>query len=183
MATVFPTSKDNLSNPSSSSELVGHAQQHADANDAIEALETAVGVVNSTDSNSLTYKVNTLSTTVQGIANTSDTISELLGLDGNNDLEVTGIENATNVDSFAKSTWRTVHYKIQVKKGIDVYSSNITAIHDGTNILVSESDIVSTTDTSLFTYTFEENSGIISLRVTPNGGSITFKYYRTAIKA
>ena len=183
MASTFPASKSNLSNPVGTDELIGHAQQHSNANDAIEALENVVGITNSTDSNSLTYKVNTLSTAVQGIANTSDTISELLGLDGNNDLEVTGIENATNVDSFAKSTWRTVHYKIQVKKGIDVYSSNITAIHDGTNILVSESDIVSTTDTSLFSYTFEEDSGIISLRVTPNGGSITFKYYRTAIKA
>jgi len=183
MATSFPTSKDNLANPSASDELVGHAAQHANANDAIEALETVVGVTNSTDSDSLTYKINSLSTALAGVSNTSDTISELLGLEGNNDLEVNGIENPTNIDSFAKSTWRTVHYKIQVKKGIDVYSSNITAIHDGTNILVSESDIVSTTDTSLFTYTFEEDSGIISLRVTPNGGSITFKYYRTAIKA
>jgi hypothetical protein len=183
MATAFPTSKDNLTNPSGSDELTGHAAQHANANDAIEALETAVGVTNSTDSNSLTYKVNALSSELVGISNTSDAITELLGLDGNNDLEVNGIENATNVDSFAKASWRTVNYKVQVKKGVDVYTSEITAIHDGTDILVSESNIVSTTSNTLFTYTFEENSGIISLRVTPNGGSITFKYYRTAIKA
>lgn len=183
MATAFPTSKDNLTNPSGSDELTGHAAQHANANDAIEALETAVGVTNSTDSNSLTYKINTLSSELEGISNTSDAITELLGLDGNNDLEVNGIENPTNVDSFAKASWRTVNYKVQVKKGVDVYTSQITAIHDGTDILVSESDIVSTTSNTLFTYTFEENSGIISLRVTPNGGSITFKYYRTAIKA
>jgi hypothetical protein len=183
MATAFPTSKDNLTNPSGSDELTGHAAQHANANDAIEALETAVGVTNSTDSNSLTYKVNALSSELVGISNTSDAITELLGLDGNNDLEVNGIENATNVDSFAKASWRTVNYKVQVKKGVDVYTSEITAIHDGTDILVSESNIVSTTSNTLFTYTFEENSGIISLRVIPNGGSITFKYYRTAIKA
>ena len=183
MATAFPTSKDNLTNPSGSDELVGHAAQHANANDAIEALETTVGVTNSADSNSLTYKVNTLSTAVAGLESNADVTTALLGLDGNNDLEVNGIENPTNVDSFSKTAWRTVHYKIQVKKGIDVYSSNITATHDGTNVLVSESDIISTTNNTLFSYTFEEDSGIISLRVTPNGGSITFKYYRTAIKA
>lgn len=183
MATTFPTSKDNLTNPAAADELVGHAAQHTNANDAIEALETSVGVTNSSDSNSLTYKVNTLSTTVAGISNSSATIETLLGLDGNNDLEVAGIENPTNVDSFSKTAWRTVHYKIQVKQGIHVYTSSITATHDGSDVLVSESDILSTTANSLFTYTFEENSGIISLRVTPNGGSITFKYYRTAIKA
>jgi len=183
MATAFPTSKDNLTNPAAADELVGHAAQHANANDAIEALETSVGVTNSTDSGSLTYKVNTLSSTVAGLANNATTTETLLGLDGNNDLEVSGIENATNVDSFSKTAWRTVHYKIQVKQGIHVYTSNITATHDGTDVLVSESNILSTTANSLFTYTFEENSGIISLRVTPNGGSITFKYYRTAIKA
>jgi hypothetical protein len=56
MATTFPTSKDNLTNPAANDELVGHAAQHANANDAIEALETVVGVTGSTDANSLTYK-------------------------------------------------------------------------------------------------------------------------------
>ena len=94
-----------------------------------------------------------------------------------------GIENATNVDSFAKATWRTVSYNLQVTKGTDVYTSEILASHDGTNIMVSESNIISNTNTSLFTYTFEENSGIISLRVTPVSGSISVRYYRTSIKA
>ena len=183
MASNFPADKDNLSNPSSTDEMIGHAAQHANANDAIEALETVVGVTNSTDSDSLTYKINSLSTALAGVSNTSDTISELLGLEGNNDLEVNGIENPTNIDSFAKSTWRTVNYKLQVKKGIDVYSSDIAAVHDGTNVLVSESNIVSTTDNSLFTYTFEESSGIINLRVTPVSGSISVRFIRTAIKA
>ena len=183
MATNFPTSKDVLTNPSATDELVGHAAQHTNINDAIEAIETVIGVTNSTDSDSLTYKVNSLSASVIGIANTSDTITELLGLEGNNDLEVNGIENPTNIDSFAKASWRTVNYKIQVKHNNDVYTSSITAIHDGSDIMVSESDIVSTTSNSLFTYTFGENSGIISLRVTPVSGSISVRFYRTAIKA
>lgn len=183
MATVFPTSKDNLTNPNSTDELVGHAAQHANANDAIEALETVVGITNSEDSNSLTYKINTLSTTVDGLTNNTGQVEELLGLDGNNDLEVYGIENQTTIDSFAKNVWKSVFYKIQVTKGSDVYSSDISTTHNGTDVLVSETNIVSTTDSNLFTYTFEETSGIINLRVTPVSGSISVRFIRTAIKA
>jgi hypothetical protein len=183
MATVFPEDIDNLSNPNASDELIGHAAQHTNANDAIEALETVIGVTNSEDSNSLTYKINSLSTTVDGLTNNTGQVEELLGLDGNNDLEVYGIENQTTIDSFAKNVWKSVFYKIQVTKGSDVYSSDISTTHDGNDILVSETNIISTTDGNLFTYTFEETSGIINLRVTPVSGSIAVRYYRTAIKA
>ena len=62
MATTFPASKDQLINPQStdSTSLVSHASQHANANDAIEALENKVGVDNSTDPSSLDYKVRQL---------------------------------------------------------------------------------------------------------------------------
>jgi len=96
---------------------------------------------------------------------------------------VYGIENPTNIDSFAKADWKTVNYRIQVTKGADVYTSEIAATYAGSDILVSESNIVSSTNTNIFTYTFEENSGIISLRVTPVSGSISVRYYRTSIKA
>jgi hypothetical protein len=59
MATSFPTSKDNFVNPqgTDSVELVSHSAQHANANDAIEALETKVGVDGSTDPVSLEYRL------------------------------------------------------------------------------------------------------------------------------
>jgi hypothetical protein len=62
MATSFPTTKDEFVNPqpTDSPQLVSHAAQHANANDAIEALEAKVGVNNSTDPNSLDYKVKQL---------------------------------------------------------------------------------------------------------------------------
>ena len=44
MATNFPTSLDNLSNPDATDSLQGHAQLHANVNDAIEALQLKVGV-------------------------------------------------------------------------------------------------------------------------------------------
>jgi hypothetical protein len=59
MATNFPTSLDTLTNPSSGDQLNSpdHAGQHADANDAIEALEAKVGVNSSAVTTSLDYLV------------------------------------------------------------------------------------------------------------------------------
>lgn len=57
MATNFPTSLDTLTNPSSTDSLTSpsHASQHADANDAIEALQAKVGVNGSAVTTSLDY--------------------------------------------------------------------------------------------------------------------------------
>lgn len=62
MAVNFPASLDNFTNPSSNSSVANpsHAQQHADANDAIEALQAKVGVNNSSVTTSLDYRVRTL---------------------------------------------------------------------------------------------------------------------------
>ena len=59
MATGFPTSLDALTNPTSTDSLTSpsHAGQHADANDAIEALQVKVGVNGSAVTTSLDYKV------------------------------------------------------------------------------------------------------------------------------
>jgi hypothetical protein len=181
LATNYPTSIDNLSNPESNDSMAGHAALHSNVNDAIEALESKLGVDGSTDANSIDYKITQLESNLAALD--SENAAELLGLEGNNDLTVYGIENPTNIDSFAKSAWRTVRYNIQVVKNSDVYASEILASHNGTDIMVSESNIISNTNTNLFTYAFEENSGIISLRVTPVSGSISVRFIRTALKA
>jgi len=185
MATSYPNNIDEFINPNGSDQLSApsHSEQHSNANDAIEALQIKVGTDGSQDANSLTYKISEIETLLNDVNNSSDATTELLGLEGNNDLTVYGIENPTNVDSFAKATWRTVRYNLQVTKGNQVYSSEILATHDGTDIMVSETNIISNTNTSLFDYTFEENSGIISLRITPTSGEISVRFIRTAVKA
>ena len=62
MATNFPTSLDSLTNPTSSDSLSSpsHSAQHANSNDAIEALQAKVGVDGSADTNSLDFKVNNI---------------------------------------------------------------------------------------------------------------------------
>jgi hypothetical protein len=57
MAIVFPTSLDTLTNPTASSTLtaVPHATQHADINDAVEAIEAKLGVDSSAVNTSIDY--------------------------------------------------------------------------------------------------------------------------------
>jgi len=59
MTTSFPASLDTLTNPSSGDSLnsPSHSGQHADANDAIEALQAKVGVDGSAVTTSLDYKL------------------------------------------------------------------------------------------------------------------------------
>ena len=59
MATQFPEELDSFLNPqpTDSVAVVSHAEQHSNANDAIEALEAKVGKDNSTDTESLDYKI------------------------------------------------------------------------------------------------------------------------------
>jgi len=59
MATNFPTSLDSLTNPSSGDSLSSpsHSAQHANVNDAVEALQAKVGVDGSAVTSSLDYQV------------------------------------------------------------------------------------------------------------------------------
>lgn len=176
MSTNFPDALDTLNNPSSTDQLTGHAQQHTNANDAIEALQAKVGIDGSADTDSLDYRIAQLETG-------GGQLGVELGLSGNNDLTITGIENKTELDSFSASLYRTVEYALQISRGSEYYATTIKVLNDGTNINVMEYDIISNTDNSLATYTFEVNSGIIGLNVTPVTTAVTARFYRTALKA
>jgi hypothetical protein len=182
--TNFPNNIDQIANPNSTDALnaPSHSDLHTQTNEAILAIETVIGVTNSNDSNSITYKINNLSTAVNSLGNATDVITELFGLDGNNDLTVNGIENATAIDTFAIGDYRTAEYALQISRGAEYYFSNVTALHDNANIYVSESDIISNTNNNLADISFEINNGIISLVVIPTTTAVTARYYRTALK-
>lgn len=59
MATNFPSSLDTLTNPTSGDSLnsPSHSAQHANVNDAVEALQAKVGVDSSAVTTSIDYKV------------------------------------------------------------------------------------------------------------------------------
>ena len=73
MAITYPTSLDSLTNPESTNKLnaPGHAQQHADANDALEALEAKVGANSSAVTTSHDYKLGEVLTTDKAVGKTA----------------------------------------------------------------------------------------------------------------
>lgn len=83
MTTNFPSSLDNLSNPSPGDALTSpsHAGQHADANDAIEALQAKVGIDSSAVTSSHDYKITDITSRLNTVENAyiSDTIIDAKG--------------------------------------------------------------------------------------------------------
>ena len=81
MPTQFPGTKDNFLNPIGTDLLenaeprLEHSTQHANANDAIEALEAKVGIDTSADSNSLDSKVRNGGAIRKTASVTSDTLA------------------------------------------------------------------------------------------------------------
>lgn len=182
MTINYPDSLDNLSNPQGTDSLSGHAEQHSNTNDAIEALQVKVGIDNSSDVNSLDYKVSTLESQVSNIGDLTTATEALFGLEGNNNLEITGIEMKTTVDSFDSTVYRTVRYVIQISRGILFRAFQLDVLQDGTDFHIQEVEVTSNTEESLATVTLEENNGIINLCVTPVSTAVTARYYRTALK-
>lgn len=85
MASNFPSQLDSLTNPSPTQSLddptVDHAAQHANANDAIEAIEARIGIAGTTDAASLEKRLMQLTTgkgggqTLIGGTNSSDALT------------------------------------------------------------------------------------------------------------
>lgn len=143
MATNFPTDLDVLVNPqpNDSVEAVPHSKQHADANDAIEALEIKVGKNNSTNPSSLDYKVRTLETNILD----SEEVEDLVG-----DLFTTGVHTNITVayDDIARKLNLTATYDDD-----EVVTAIATALTAGSGITKSFNDTLNTitisVDTSL----------------------------------
>jgi hypothetical protein len=190
LASNFPSSIDSITNPNSTDSLSSpsHSEQHIIANTAIEALETKVGIDNSTDQNSLDYKVTDAQAQITALAASVQTLGgntvEVLGLQGNNDLEVYGIENPTTIDTIDSSVWQSAEYKMQVTKGNDVYSSDINVLFTPSVVNVSEFNIISSSDGfhNPAHFDFVYNGSIIDLVITPVSGSVSVRFYRTALK-
>lgn len=111
MATNFPVSLDSLANPSSGDTLnsPSHSGQHANANDAIEAIQAKLGIDGSGVVTSVDYILNNVVATRTGtqtltnktISLTSNTVTGTLSefntaLSGDNFVSLTGTETLTN---------------------------------------------------------------------------------------
>ena len=97
MATNFPASLDTLTNPTSSDSLSSpsHSAQHANVNDAVEALQAKVGVDSSAVASSLDYKVAQLEAAATGkilqVVSTTKTDTFSASVTGGTTSAVTGL--------------------------------------------------------------------------------------------
>ena len=190
MATNFPENIDVIVNPNATNPLSSpsHSDQNVIANTAIEALETKVGVDGSTDVNSLDYKVTDAQSQIAALATSVQSLGgntiEVLGLQGNNDLEVYGIENPTVIDTLDTNIWQSAEYKLQVTQNNDVYSSEINVLFTPSGVNISEFNIITSSDgfNNPANFNFVYNGSIIDLVITPVSGSVSVRFYRTALK-
>jgi hypothetical protein len=114
--------------------------------------------------------------------------SQDLGTFGNNENEITGIENVTVIDTFASNQWRWVKYLVSISKTSDgqnkFYATEISILIDGTDLNVSEYGIIDN-DGDMGTISVSRSGGNIGLVVTPNQSitPITVRFARMGLKA
>jgi hypothetical protein len=111
-----------------------------------------------------------------------------LGSSGNNENTISGIENATVIDSFSATEWRMVKYIISIAKTSagdnKYYATEMTVLVDGTNINVSEYGTIDTNG-NIGTVSVSKTGTTVSVTVTPVAGitPITVRYARMGLKA
>lgn len=113
MATNFPTSKDTFTNPTANDkvDVISHADQHANANDAIEALQDKVGVDGSAVTSTHDFKLSNVADGEKAIGTTefataTSDITDLETADGQN-VKLTGDQTITGVKTLTSPVLNT----------------------------------------------------------------------------
>ena len=129
--------------------------------------------------------------TGQDYVNLIDTLAAQatdLGTNGNNELEISGIENFTLIDSFIANEWRMVKYLVSVSKTSDgenkFYATELTVLVDNDNVNISQYGVVDN-DGDIGTIDVSRNGSNIELTITPNPAvrPVTVRYARMGLKA
>jgi hypothetical protein len=141
MATTFPTSLDALTNPqgTDSVQAVPHAAQHANANDAIEALQSKVGIDGSIDPNSLDKRVADLENQSVDTESIQDIVAGVLEAGTHTNITVTYDDVANKIN--LASTYGD-------EQVMDAIATSLTA---GTGITKTYDDVANTITVSVDT--------------------------------
>lgn len=111
-----------------------------------------------------------------------------LGTAGNNEQEISGIENQTVIDQVPLADWRMVKYLVSLSKNTGgsnkFYATEYTVLIDNTDVNVSEYGSIDN-DGDMGTITVTASGGNLQLVVTPNQAivPITARFARIGLKA
>jgi len=111
-----------------------------------------------------------------------------LGTAGNNEQEISGIENQTVIDQIPLADWRMVKYLVSLSKNTGgsnkFYATEYSILIDNTDINVSEYGSIDN-DGDMGTITVTASGGNLQLVVTPNQAivPITARFARIGLKA
>ena len=140
MATNFPTSLDALTNPVAGDSLSSpsHAGQHANANDAIEALQAKVGVDSSAVTTSIDYKLRNLDgSTITGGTMTRTIVDQL---EENWNIVASAATGTINFDVMTASVWyytsnASANHTINVRGNSGTTLSSLLAVGDSITVV------------------------------------------------
>jgi hypothetical protein len=90
----------------------------------------------------------------------------------------------TTIDSFAKATYSTAEYLIQMKQGTSYRSSKVMVLNDGSGVVLTEYAILNTGTTipAVLSVDISGSNVVLSATVTTGGSTaVDVKAYRTAV--
>jgi len=111
-----------------------------------------------------------------------------LGVAGNNENTIQGIENITVIDNFDATVWRMVKYLVSISKTTSgdnkFYATELTILVDGTDVSVSEYGTIDN-DGNIGTINVSRTGNTVALTVTPDPAikPVTVRYARMGLKA
>jgi hypothetical protein len=111
-----------------------------------------------------------------------------LGTAGNNEHEITGIENSTVIDQINTNEWRMVKYLVSVSKtdggSNKFYATEISVLIDSTNVNVAEYGVIDN-DGDMGTISVSRQGNLLQLILIPNPSvrPVTVRYARMGLKA
>lgn len=107
MTTAYPAALDNFTNPASTDLLsaagVSHADQHANANDAIEAVQARVGITDSNDSSTHEYKIR-----VRGVTPYADASARTTAVPSPVEGQMSYLLDTNAVEVYDGSAWTAI---------------------------------------------------------------------------
>jgi hypothetical protein len=111
-----------------------------------------------------------------------------LGSGGNNEHEVSGIENPTVLETIPVASWRMVKYMVSLSKTTagdnKFYATEFTVLIDGTNVNIAQYGIIDN-DGDIGTVDVSRVGNNLELKVIPNPAvkPVTARFARVGLKA